>query len=169
MPLAARILLSIWLGSLAAVHPQGQTRPDFSGTWRFDRAQSAKPWRDGRTVIAAILGDPCVASQDAAALTLTMTVGGSQVKAIYNFEGESRNHSPGAQGQPDIPVTSRASWDGDTLVIVSTSTSVAQGEDVTVETRRVIRIDVDGNLIIERTGTPVSQVTPSRSVYTRAR
>jgi len=72
-------------------------------------------------------------------------------------------------GRGDIPVTSRASWSGDTLVIVSTSASSAKGEDLTIETRRVVRLDADGNLIIERTGTPASEVTPSRSVYTRVR
>ena len=115
-----------------------------------------------------MLGDPCVASQDAAALTLTMTVGAQKVTAVYRFEGESRNLSPGAPGQPDIPVTSRTSWDGDALVIVSTSTSIAKGVAVTVETRRVLRLEGEGTLIIERTGTPASEVTPSRSVYSRS-
>jgi hypothetical protein len=165
--MGARILLSLWLASLAVVYPPAQARRDFSGTWRFDRARSAQPW-NGRIVIAPMLGDPCVASQDAAALTLTMTVGAQKVTAVYQFEGESRNLSPGFAGQPDIPVTSRTSWDGDTLVIVSTSTSIAKGVAVTVETRRVLRLDGDGALVIERTGTPASEVTPSRSVYMRA-
>jgi hypothetical protein len=52
-------------------------------------------------------------------------------------------------------------------VIVSTSTAIVKGQDVTIETRRVLWLDGGGNLIIERTGTPASEVTPSRSVYTR--
>ena len=157
------LVLSLWLASLAAVNPQPQTRPDFSGRWTFDRAQSVQPW-NGRIVIAPILGDDCVMTQDATSLKLAITVGGQKVMAVYNFEGESRNMSPG-----DIPVTSRTSWDGDGLVIVSTSAAIVKGQDVTIETRRVMRLDVDGNLIIERTGTPASEVTPSRSVYTRVR
>ena len=39
----------------------------------------------------------------------------------------------------------------------------------TIETRRVLWLDKDGTLVIERTGTPASEVTPSRSVYTRVR
>ena len=54
-------------------------------------------------------------------------------------------------------------------MIVSTSTATVKGQILTIETRRVLWIDRDGNLIIERTGTPASEVTPSRSVYTRAR
>jgi hypothetical protein len=161
--MGARVVLSVWLASLAAVNPRPQTRPDFSGTWTFDRVRSAQPW-NGRIVIAPILGDQCVATEDARSLALTITVGGQKVLAVYNFEGESRNMSPG-----DIPVTSRTSWDGDKLVIVSTSTAVVEGQDVTIETRRVMRLDGNEHLIIERTGTPASEVTPSRSVYTRVR
>ena len=157
------VALSFCLVWLAGLNPGVQAPPDFSGKWTFDRAKSAEPW-NGRIVIAPILGDECIATQDATALKLAIAVGGRTVTAVYSFTGESRNLSPG-----DIPVTSRASWDGDTLVIVTTSAATVKGQSITIETRRVIRLDADGNLIIERTGTPASEVTPSRSVYTRAR
>ena len=161
--MGARVVLTLWLACLAGLDSQPQARPDFSGHWTFDRSKSAEPW-NGRIVIAPILGDECVATQDAAALTLAITVGGQKVTAVYNFDGESRNLSPG-----DIPVTSRTSWDGPRLVIVSTSAAVVKGQNVTIETRRVLSLDGAGHLIIERTGTPASEVTSSRSVYTRAR
>lgn len=131
--------------------------------WKFDRARSAEPW-NGRIVIGALLGDECVVTQDRTALTLDITVGGQKIRAVYNFSGDSRNLSPG-----DIPVTSHTSWEGDKLVIASTSSSNTRGEAVTVESRRVLWLDANRNLIIERTGTPASEVTPSRSVYTRVR
>jgi hypothetical protein len=143
--------------------PQPPARPDFSGMWKFDRARSAEPW-NGRIVIGALLGDECVVTQDRTALTLDITVGGQKIRAVYNFSGDSRNLSPG-----DIPVTSHTSWEGDKLVIASTSSSNTRGEAVTVESRRVLWLDANRNLIIERTGTPASEVTPSRSVYTRVR
>jgi hypothetical protein len=139
--MGASVILSLWLAWLPGINAEVQTRPDFSGRWTFDQARSAKPW-NGRIVIAPILGDECVATQD----------------------GESRNLSPG-----DIPVTSRTLWNGVRLVIASTSAATVKGQDITIETRRVLRLDAEGNLIIERTGTPASEVTPSRSVYTRAR
>jgi hypothetical protein len=163
MPMGARVVLTLCLACLAGLNAQPQPRPDFSGRWTFDRSRSAEPW-NGRIVIAPILGDECVATQNASALELVITVGGQKVTAVYNFEGESRNLSPG-----DIPVSSRSSWDGDKLVIVSTSTATVKGQVLTIETRRVLWIDREGNLIIERTGTPASEVTPSRSVYTRVR
>jgi hypothetical protein len=159
----ARLVVSLVLVCFAADSPYGQARPDFSGHWTFDRARSAQPW-NGRVVIAPILGDECVATQTATSLDLAITVGGRQVTAVYNFAGESRNVSPG-----EIAVTSRTSWDGDRLVIVSTSESTVNGKAVAVESRRVLWIDSSGSLIIERTGTPASEVTPSRSVYTHVR
>lgn len=158
-----RLVLSLCLTWLAGIAPSPQARPDFSGRWTFDRAKSAAPW-NGRIVIAPILGDECVATQSATALELAITTGGQKVMAVYTFDGESRNMSPG-----DIPVTSRTSWDGDRLVVVSTSAAHVKGQDVTIETKRVFWIDKDGSLIVERTGTPASEVTPSRSVYTRVR
>lgn len=155
------LLTAVWLIGIAAISAQAQTRPDFSGTWTFDRGRSAEPW-NGRIVISPILGDECVATQDATALKLSITVGNQNVTAVYNFAGESRNISPG-----DIPVSSRVSWEGDKLVIVSTSATNLKGQDVSIETRRVLYIDGRGNLIVERTGTPATEVTPSRSVYTR--
>jgi hypothetical protein len=157
----ARAVLSLWMVGLAVINPRPQARPDFSGSWTFDRARSAQPW-NGRIVIAPTLGDQCVVTQDARSLRLAITVGGQKVMAVYNFEGESHNLSPG-----DIPVTSRTSWDKDRLVIVSASAATVRGQNVTIETRRVMWLDLAGNLIIERTGTPASEVTPSRSVYTR--
>jgi hypothetical protein len=141
--------------------------PNFSGTWTFDRAMSSQPGPDGRIVIAPILGDECVIRQDGAALTLSIKAGALKVTAVYNFEGESRNLSPAGPGEADTVVTSRVSWDGDRLVILSTSTSGAQGRETRVDTKRVIWLDDRNDLIIVRTGTPPSEVTPSRSVYRR--
>jgi hypothetical protein len=163
IPIGARIVLSLCLAGLAGSNPLAQAHPDFSGNWAFDRAKSMQPW-NGRIVIATILGDECVVTQDAASLKLLITVGDQKVAALYTFTGESRNMSPG-----DIPVTSRTSWEGNRLAIASTSTAIMKGKEVTIETRRVMWLDADGNLIIERTGTPASEVTPSRSVYRRVR
>ena len=162
-----QIIAALVVLCLASIAPQTERHPDFSGTWTFDRSKSMKPGPDGRIVLATVLGDTFEAKQDASRLTLVITAGSLKVTATYNFEGESRNQSPSGTGGPDLLVTSRVSWDGDALVILSRSTSVTNGRDVLVETKRVLRIDADGDLIVERTGTPASEVTPSRSVYRR--
>ena len=145
-----------------------QTPPDFSGRWEFDRDKTMQPGPDGRIVLAAMLGDEVLVRQDAKTISFTIDAGGQQVKAVYRLDGtESRNMSPGPPEQPEIPVTSRASWDGNRLVILSKSLAAENGVTVTIDTRRVLTIDASGYLVIERTGTPASLVTPSRSVYRR--
>ena len=141
-------------------------RVDLSGSWKFDGPKSMRvPGPDGRVVLAAMLGDQFVATQDRASLTLVITSAGQSFTARYKLDGsDSINVSPG-----EIRVTSRAAWDGKRLVIRSTSESAEQGVRMRVETRRVIWLDEAGDLIIERTGTPASAVTPSRSVYTKTR
>jgi hypothetical protein len=146
-----------------------QTRPDFSGTWTFDEARSTQHVPGG-VVIAKLLGDEVTIRQDASQMRLTIRIRSSSVEAIYALDGsESRNLSSEGGGKPDVTVTSRASWEGGTLVVRSTSTSEIQGKAVTTETKRVFSIDSDGNLILDRSGTPISEVPASRSVYKRAR
>ena len=146
---------------LAAGTPQ--VRPDLSGTWTFDQEKTMQPGSDGRIVLAAMLGDEFVALQTPRSLTLRIKFQGDIVVAVYDLTGrESENISPG-----DIRVKSRAAWQGEKLVIDSTSEGLEQGKPVTINTKRVIWIDTVGDLIIERSGSPASQVTPSRSVYRR--
>jgi hypothetical protein len=157
-----RAILPIAALALALVT---QATPDFSGRWTFDRDKTMQPDAEGRVVLAAMLGDEFVALQNAKSLTLRITFNREAVVAVYDLTGaESENLSPG-----DIPVKSRARWEGEKLVIESSSESTETGRRVTIHTTRVIWIDKAGDLIIERSGTPATQVTPSRSVYRRAR
>lgn len=158
-------LLTLALASLLFTHTGAQARPDFSGTWAFDQEKTMQPGPDGRIVLAAMLGERVVIQQAEASITLRITFQGDVVVAVYDLTGaESRNTSPG-----EIIVTSRASWKGDRLVIDSTSDAVEKGKPVTLKTTRVMWIDKEGDLIVERTGTPATAVTPSRSVYHRAK
>jgi hypothetical protein len=157
-------VLIAWL-LLTGAGAAAQERPNLSGTWTFDQEKSMKPGPDGRVVLAAMLGEEFVALQTSTSLTLRITFQGDLVVAVYDLTGkESENLSPG-----DIKVTSRASWAGEKLVIESTSAGTADGKPVTIATKRIIWIDETGDLIVERSGTPASQVTPSRSVYRRLR
>ena len=123
------------------------------------------PGPDGRIVLTAMLGDEFVALQNRTSLTLRISFQGDLVVAVYDLTGkETENTSPG-----DISVKSRASWQGDRLVIDSTSEGVEDGKPVTIRTRRVMWLDPAGDLILERSGTPATQVTASRSVYRRVR
>ncbi len=160
------MILPLLLCLCAAAVPS-QPRPDFSGAWEFDREKTMQqpPSADGRLVIAAMLGDEFAASQDDKALHLTIKAMGQTLNVTYALDGsESRNISPG-----DIVVLSRARWDGDKLVIRSTSSSTEGGRPVTIETTRTLWLGKDSSLYMERTGTPASEVTPSTSIYKRVR
>ncbi len=164
-----RVGLGLVLAALIAADGSAQARPDFSGTWTFNQLKSAQPGPDGKIVLAALMGDEFTVRQDRTSLNLSIKSGPIRATAVYKLDGsESRNMSPGGPGQSEIEVASTAVWQGDKLIINSTSTSIVQDRPVTIVTRRVLWIDPDGNLVLERTGTPASQITPTRSVYSKA-
>lgn len=159
------MLLIVLLASLLPATPSAQARPDLSGTWRFDQEKSLKPGPDGRIVLAPMLGEEVVVLQRGTSLTFRISFQGDTVVAVYDLTGEeTENVSPG-----DIKVKSRASWEGQKLVIDSTSDGEEAGRPITIRSKRVIWIDQAGDLIVERSGTPAGQVTASRSVYRRVR
>ncbi len=165
-----RLVPSLVLAALIVAGGLAQTHPDFSGTWTFNQLKSAQPGPDGKVVLAALMGDEFTVQQVGTSLNFSIKSGAIRAAAIYKLDGsESRNMSPGGPGQPDIEVVSTAAWQGDKLIINSTSTSPVQGRPVTIVTRRELWIDPDGNLILVRTGTPANMVTPSRSVYSKAK
>jgi hypothetical protein len=143
-------------------------RPDFSGTWVFDAARSGTADANGRVTIARLLGDEVVITENERAITFAISIGGDHVTATYALDGSaSTNMSPDGPGRPDVAVVSRARWDGDTLVITSTSTSTVDGVPITIVSKRVFSIDKTGSLVLDRSGTPASEVPTSRSYYTK--
>jgi hypothetical protein len=145
-----------------------QAKPDFSGDWVLARDRSSQTMSGSVVVsVSGLLGDKFTAVQDAKTLSLTITVValGRDIKAVYNLDGsESKNLNPGGNGQPDEPIFSRTSWDGSRLVIETRGSPPVNGKPL--ETKRVIWIDSEGFLTIERSaeGSPVL-----RSVYRKSK
>jgi hypothetical protein len=155
----------------AVVIAGAQQKPDFSGAWVLatDRSSQTRQATSGSVVVSVsgLLGDKFSAVQDAKTLTLTITVLalGRDIKAVYHLDGsESRNLNPVGGGQPDEPILSRALWEGDRLVIHTRGTALVNGKPL--ETKRVIWLDTDGLLTIERSAEGVPTL---RSVYQRSR
>jgi hypothetical protein len=163
-----RTITSVVALALAAVvSVAAQQRPDFSGEWFLAKDRSSQTMSGSVVVsVTGLLGDKFSALQDAKTLTLTITVAalGRDIKAVYNLDGsESKNMNPVGGGQPDEPIFSRASWEGDKLVIHTRGTALVNGK--VTETRRVIWLDTDGLLTIDR----IAEGAPTRrSVYQRA-
>jgi hypothetical protein len=133
-----------------------QARPDFSGKWVMDPASAPAPPADaggggggrggGRGGGGgAGFGQEFTAKQDAKTLTITRMQGGQEVAATYNLDGsESKNTVAGRGGQQEQ--VSKATWDGNRLVIVTTLDFGGN----TVEQRRVLSME-GGNLVVEAT------------------
>ena len=162
LTLVALALLAATAGLVA------QARPDLSGDWVLDKQRSTQTMRGrGVTSVTGLLGEKFTAKQNDKTLTFEISVAALQrtVTAVYNLDGsESRNLNPTGPGLPDEPIFSKVSWEGSRLVIHTRGT--AQGTTPPLETKRVIWIDADGLLTIERTA---EGQTTTRSVYTRAK
>ena len=158
-----RLLLVVLLLSSAQAT---KTRPDFSGEWALD----PRPHPTIKGDRAAMLGDKFAAKQDANTLSLEITALGRQFQAVYNLDGsDSRLVSPMGPGLPDEVIISRAIWDEQRLVIRTTATEIRDGKPVEIQSQRVIWIDANGLLILERSGTPPDLVPRTVSIYRRAR
>jgi len=164
MRLVRGLLLSVLAGTLVAA----QTRPDFSGDWVLSKERSTQKLTGlSVTSVSGLLGEKFSAKQDQKTLVLDISVAalGRSIRAVYNLDGtESRNMNPGGPGQPDEPIVSRATWETEKLVILTRGTLLVDGKPL--ETRRVIWIDADSRLTIERSseGQPTT-----RSVYERVK
>jgi hypothetical protein len=144
----------------AAVHP------DFSGQWVLD----LQPAPGAKSVPGAMLGQSFTATQNDKVLTLTIEAYGRTIVAAYNLDGsDSKLMSPTSPGQPDEAIISHATWEGDRLVIKTTTMETVDNKPVEMTTRRVMWIDARGVLLLERTGTPPSLVSPSTSAYRRVK
>jgi len=124
-----------------------QSRPNFSGDWVL---------ADGRP---SLLGEKFTAKQDEKTLTLDITAAviGRPIHAVYNLDGsETRNMNPSpVAGVPDEPIFSRASWEGEKLVILTRGTTLMKGKPT--ESKRVLWLNATGQLLIERSseGAPI--------------
>jgi hypothetical protein len=163
-----RVLRELLVSVLVAAAIAGQARPDFSGEWVLLKERSTQT-QTSRTVtsVSGLLGEKFNAKQDEKTLALDIAVAslGRPIRAVYHLDGtESRNMNPTGPGQPDEEIFSRASWESDKLVVQTRGTALIAGKPL--ETRRVIWIDADGRLTIERSseGQPTT-----RSVYERVK
>jgi hypothetical protein len=164
-----RIMPNVLAAVLITVVSLGaQQKPNLSGMWVLAKDRSSQAMNGSVVVsVSGLLGDKFSAVQDSKTLTLTITVAalGRDIKAVYNLDGsESRNLNPVGGGQPDEPIFSRASWEGEKLVIFTRGTALVNGKPI--ETRRVIWLETDGVLTIERSAEGAPTL---RSVYQRTR
>ena len=153
-----------------AIASQGTTVPDFSGRWTADAGKSARLAREvSGNSTAAVFGETCVITQTKDTLTLDIVAGGLKLQVVYKLDGTpSTNRSPGPPGQPDVTIVSTTQWNGPVLHITTKSEAVLDGVTVPVESVRKMWLTADGDLAVERRGTPERIVSTAWTVYVAA-
>jgi hypothetical protein len=169
MALALALLAPVF----PSAHPTISARlavPDFSGHWRIHADKSTALAREAKESASPVFGEECVITQTADAVSLTIAIGTMKLEAVYRLDGKpSENRSPGPRGQPEIPIFSTTRWAGETLEISTKSESDLRGVKVQVESLRRMWLTADGDLAVDRHGTPSQVVSSAWSVYQRVK
>ena len=145
---AATIAMILAVG----VNPGAQAKPDFSGKWvavdPLPAAESAGAGRGGSrgggrgAGFQPGFGPEFTVKQDAE--TLTITRGGQTNALTYKLDGSESKNTVARDGQQQEQIAT-ASWDGNTLVIVTQ----VRFQGNTREQRRVLAME-GGNLVINQ-------------------
>ena len=159
-----KMVWSLVTVAVVSAAPLAQSRADFSGTWEFDAARTAreagaKPGggRGGGSMglsggngLAPAAPAPTVVriSQAAAALTVERVSGQVPEKVVHTFDGA---RSVSVNGQSTLTLTSR--WDGARLISEGTSeTRLRDGSGSVTGTVKEVRwLEPDGTMAVETT------------------
>lgn len=160
---------------LGVSHPAlAQERPDLSGSWVLSestggmgaRAMAGPPGEgrpQGIMMVRGGLGREVSISQTDRTIVIVQSTPRGEMRNTYNLDGSpSRNTLTFGDRQTEI--VSTASWDGDSLVIVTPTPMGGAGE-----TRMTLSLDPSGDLVVEtlRPGT-AADAEPVRAVYSRS-
>ena len=167
------LALALLAPAFPTAHPitsTGVIVPDFSGHWRIHADKSTALAREAKEQASPVFGEECVITQTTELLSLQIAIDTLKLEAIYRLDGKpSQNRSPGARGQPEIPIVSTTRWVGDTLEIATKSESELRGAIVQVASVRRMWLTADGDLTVDRHGTPSQVVSSAWSVYQRVK
>ncbi len=171
-------LVMLWL---AAVLPATQPPADFSGRWTLEApAVASTPAVPGTPAAAAAPGDmgsgwgsTITIAQDTQRLSVEYQIFSRYdlqppLKFIYPLDG-SEGLNTVVMGRGEQVESSRARWDGQTLVIVTTFRVVDRGAEqpFTLEVTRKLSLESPAALIVEvtRSGVLGGPASTTRSVY----
>jgi hypothetical protein len=139
---------ALFLSAAALVFSAGVAQAQgksFAGTWALAGDAAAAP--GGRGGGFGGLGPEVTITQDAKVLTTSRTTPNGEVKSVYNLDGsESKNTTAGRGGAP-MESSSKAKWEGDKLVITTTSSFNGNSFERTM----ALSMDSMGMLVVEAT------------------
>ena len=158
-----------------------QTRPDFAGRWTAEPEPTAPP-RGGNAPatrppdLGSGWGSPITITQDANRLTVEYAFFGRgdmqpPLKFVYALDGsETKNRVMMGRGMQDQ--TSRATWEGDRLVITTAHAfpDPSSGKPLTMEVKRTLSLESPTRLIVEtvRAGVLGGPSSTTRTAFTKS-
>jgi hypothetical protein len=160
--MSARIItMAALLGSIALQPAVAQSKTDFSGNWKVN-AEKSDPMGGGGGGGGGMSTAVTTITQAGGKLTVETKFGDQTRTSVYNLDGsESTNTSQRGESK------SKAHWDGDALVIETTSTFNGPNGAVTTTSKEVRTLSADGKVMtVVRTGPGRDGVeTTRKTVY----
>jgi hypothetical protein len=173
-------LVTLWLTAVLPAALSAQP-PDFSGRWTLDvPAIASTPAVPGTPAVAAAPGDmgsgwgsTITIAQDTQQLSVEYTIFSRYdlqppLKFTYPLDG-SEGRNTVMMGRGEQTESSRAQWEGQTLIITTTFqvTDRAAGKPFTAEVKRKLWLESATTLIVEvtRAGVLGGQASTTQSVY----
>ena len=158
-----------------------QTRPDFSGPWTLEAEPAPAPGPGGpgappRGDMGSGWGTPITITQDADRLTVEYTIYSRYdlqppLKFVYALDGSDSKNSV-MLGRGIEVRTSRVSWDGSALNIMTTFTQPdpATGKPFTTEVKQTLSLVSPTSLAVDvtRSGALGGKPSRSRAVYRKS-
>src|SRR3954467_10984030 len=142
MKLAAA-LLSVAALTMTAPSASAQAKPNFAAKWTMVADPNAAP-TGGRGMRG--LGQEATITQDAGTLTIARTGPNGEVKSVYNLDGTDSKNTMTFGGN-SVDQVSKTKWDGDKLVITTTSNFNGNA----FETTMALSLDAAGDLVVDST------------------
>jgi hypothetical protein len=155
-----------WIGAAAViwvaaqVTAAAQEKPDFSGTWAL--VAPAQPPAQGTPPPAGVLGPKMTIKQDAQALTIVRTSGGSAVAMTVPFDGsEARVHLPARLCEGGQVAIYTLGWDGAAAKLSLTGTVPPGGGTVFKrESVYLLKMETPDTLTVQLTSPAPNQAAP---------
>jgi hypothetical protein len=157
------VLLAMTMAVILPFAARAQGKADFSGTWTLDTAKSDPP-PQGRGGGGGMGAGSLTIKQTGSELTITSEGRQGPQTMTYKLDGsESTNQVMGRGGA--TAVTSKAKWDGSSLVIETTR----DFNGTSITTKEVRRLDNGGkDMIVDATIQTPNGEQKRKTVYTKS-
>ncbi|MDQ2667354.1 MAG: hypothetical protein M3Z05_15255 [Gemmatimonadota bacterium] len=154
-------LLSIAALTMSVPSASAQAKPNFAAKWTVVADPNAPP--PGVRGMRG-LGQEATIMQNGSTLAVVRSGPYGDIKSVYNLDGSDSKNTLNIGGN-SIDQMSKAKWDGDKLVITTTTNFGGNA----LETTQVLSLDASGSLIVDTTSPGRGGVAPTTTKMTYKR